>query len=128
MKRIFIKHGGHFYLTAVSGLGLLFWTLSLYGCSESSSLGSGAKLDPLNQLSIRLNAKYWRSLEQNDFSLTYQPIPPKTIQLKVRYKPKVRVEEIEKIIHAARINAVGFAKKEFNLEIDTSVDMAVLSD
>jgi len=88
---------------------------------------SGTTVDPLQQLSIRLNAKYWRSLEENKFSLNYVPLPPNTIVIKIRTTSGADMTQVNEIARAAQNLVTHYARDEFKLSVSTQVDLQPLA-
>lgn len=84
---------------------------------------TSGELDRLNRLSLKLNAKYWRGLDKNDFSLYYEPVEPNTIRIKVRYKPKADVALARSVANSAQELIVHVAEEEFGLSISTIIDI-----
>lgn len=105
------------------GLALIFCAFgSACFKSDDGGIWRVGEIAPLDRLALRLSTEYKRSIDQNDFSLFYKPLPPKTIVLEVRYKKKMDQSLLKKIIASAEENAKGVARDQFKLNIDTKVD------
>lgn len=107
--------------------GRLFDLLQSVSSSKpSSTMTSGGELNRLNRLSLKLNAKFWRGLDKNDFSLYYEPVEPGTIRIKVRYKPNADLNLVRSVAYAAQELVVHIAEEDFGLSVATTIDLAPL--
>lgn len=99
-------------------------------CDSISQTGENwrtGNLDKLSQLSLRLNAKFDRGLEKNPYSLSYKPIEPNTIIIKVRFKSETDEALARDVAKSAKTHAENYAEREFGLKINTDIDIKPLS-
>lgn len=95
--------------------------LQLAGCNWE--IFQPYQTSPLHDLSVRLNSVYKRSLENNNYSIYYESVPPSTILVKVRYEKSTNMAQLRSIARAAAQNARDVAISDYKLSISTQIDM-----
>ncbi len=79
--------------------------------------------DALNRLSLRLNSKYKRTLEKNNYSLAYLPKEPNTVVIRIRYRNPSELGIVRQVAFAAENQVRGVAAKEFQINVLTEIDL-----
>lgn len=78
----------------------------------------------INQLSVRLNSKYKRDYDKNNYSLGYDVKDEKTIVIKMKYNHLADKDIVEKVAGSAADVVHRVAKDEYGLD-DVTVEIEI---